>query len=128
MKKIVVDANAILRFFLNDIPKQKIAFEKLLYQAKDSKILLIIPQIIIFELQFILDKYYHFSKADVINRLKVLVSTDYLEIESRKQLITALTIYSSSAIDFVDCFLAAVAQSREADIFTFDQRLKKLIK
>lgn len=128
MKKIVVDTNPILRFFLNDIPKQKASFEDLLYQAKEHKILIIIPQIIIFELNFILDKYYHFSKLDIIDRLKVLVSTEYLEVESREDFIYALTLYSANSIDFVDCFLVAKAQNLNADLFTFDQKLKKLKK
>ena len=127
MKQLVVDTNAFLRFLLDDIPEQKNAFEKLLKQAKKSEIVIYVPQIIIFELHFILDKYYHFTKEEIIDKLKPIVSVSYLQVEKKEVFLSALTMYTGNTnVSFVDCFLVAQAKQLEADLFTFDEKLQKL--
>lgn len=126
MKPIIADANAFLRFILNDNPDQKKVFNKLLQQAKQDKITLIVPHIVIFEMDFILEKYYEFSKEAVIERLQPLVSTKYLQVDDREVFMSALKIYSSVNISFVDCFLLAKATLEEAKLFTFDKKLENL--
>ncbi len=126
MKKIVVDTNFFLRFILDDLPEQKKISEKFLKQAKANQVKLFVAQIVIFEIDFILEKYYHISKSDVIEKLKALVSTQFLEIESKEIFLSALTLYSSENVSFVDCFLLAKAKIEGRELFTFDQKLQKL--
>ena len=126
MKQIVVDTNAFLRFLLNDIPEQKRTFEKLLQEAADSRVRLVVAQIVIFEIDFILEKYYQFEKDVVIDKLKTLVSVHYLDIESREIFVGALMLYEVEDISFVDCFLAVKAKSEGKELFTFDKKLRKL--
>jgi predicted nucleic-acid-binding protein len=126
MKRIVVDTNAWLRFFLNDIPEQKNSVVTLLRQAKESEIILLVPQIVIFELHFILDTYYHHSKSEIISVLKPLVSSEYIELESKEAFVATFSFYSSaSSLSFVDCFLLAKSQLENAELFTFNKQLKK---
>lgn len=127
MKEVIIDTNVILRFFLNDIPEQKIIVEALLQKAKNKTIFITIPQIVIFELDFILEKYYEFHKEEVIDKLKTLVSTDYLRVESKELFIITLTLYSRENLSLVDCFLISQAKERNMEIFTFDKKLKNLI-
>jgi predicted nucleic-acid-binding protein len=123
---IVIDTNAFLRFLLNDVPQQKKEVDQLLKQARNDKIQLIVPQIVIFELNFILDKYYNFPKEEVIDKLTALVSASYLQVESNEVFLEALAIYKSTQISLPDCFLAAKAYIESTDLFTFDQQLKKM--
>lgn len=126
MKKIIVDANAFLRFLLNDIPEQKTAFEKLLIQAKKSEIILLVSQITIFEIAFILEKYYEGDKKDRIEKLKSIISTSYLAIDDREIFLSALNIYAEENISIVDSFLISRAKIEKANFFTFDKKLKNL--
>ncbi len=126
MSKIIIDINVFLRFLLNDIPAQRDTFEKLLQKAKKSELTLIVPQIIIFEILFILEKYYHVDKLEIIEKLKAIVSSKYLQIEEREVLLSALGTFSHENISFVDCFLLAKAKKERAELITFDQKLKKL--
>lgn len=126
MKILFVDANAFLRFLLNDIPKQKKEFEKLLNQAKRSKIKLIIPQIVIFEINFILEKYYGFKKEEIIDKLQVIVETPYLQISDAGIFRDSLKLYSKSNLSLVDCFIYCSARDSRAELFTFDKNLQKL--
>lgn len=126
MKTLVVDTNVVLRFFLNDVPHQKQEVDDLLGKAKSGSIRLIIMQINIFELHFALSKYYQFDKSSVIDVLKSLIATDYIEIESREAFGLALELYNSYNIEFVDSFLLASLQMQNAELFTFDKKLKKV--
>lgn len=126
MKRIIADTNAFLRVFLDDIPSQKKTFEKVLQKAKEKQIHLLVPQIVIFEIEFVLRKIYRVPKEKIIENLQTLVPISYIDIESREIFITALDHYSKENISFVDCFLLAKAESEKAEIFTFDKKLKEL--
>ncbi|NTU46093.1 type II toxin-antitoxin system VapC family toxin [Candidatus Roizmanbacteria bacterium] len=123
MKKIIIDTNVILRFLLNDVPEQKIICETLFKKAKNSECIIIIPQIVIFELHFILDKYYHINKEKIVETIKSLISTPYIEVESREVFLSTLTLYETASTSFVDCFLLNNAETQEAELFTFDKKL-----
>jgi len=125
IKKIVVDTNAILRFILNDVSSQAKQTEGILLKAKDKKIEIVAPQIVVFELQFALEKYYRFGKDVVIEKLKSIVSTSYIEIQDRRTFLSALNLYESTNLSFVDCFLKAFSHDIQSDLFTFDKKLTR---
>ena len=124
MKLVIVDTNVLLRFLLNDIPSQKKACEQLLKKAKNNEIELHVIQAVIFEIDFILRKYYLYEKGVIIQQLKSLVSARYIDIESRDIFGKALSIYEKRNISFVDSFLLSKAEIEKAEIFTFDKKLK----
>lgn len=126
MKSLLLDTNIFLRFILNDVPNQQKIAEKLLKQAKDRQLNLRVPQIIIFEIEFILNKYYFFSKNDIFGKLKSIIDASYLDIQDRDIFKTALSFYEDKNISLVDCFLRANADINGIEIFTFDQKLAKL--
>lgn len=128
MKQVIVDTNALLRFLLNDIPQQKKEVEKLLWQAKQNKRTIRILPIVIFEIDFTLRKYYQFGKEKLIDKLESIVGTDYMQVEQKEVFLEALKLYRVTNISFVDCFLLLQAESRGAELFTFDKKLIKLSK
>lgn len=125
MKSLLLDANVFLRFLLNDIPSQQKISADLLQLAKSKKINLIIPQIIIFEIEFILSKYYLFPKKEIIERLQIIVSMPYLDIQDKEIFQKALTLYKDRNLSLTDCFLKAKSEVEAVDIFTFDRKLSK---
>lgn len=126
MESLILDTNSLLRFLLNDIPSQAQQTTELLSKAKAKKVKVYIPQIIIFEIFFALDKYYKFLKTEVVDKIAALLSTKYLEIEDRLIFQDALELYKDKKIDFVDCFLICKAKDAGYSLFTFDIQLKKL--
>lgn len=127
MKSLVLDANVLLRFLLNDIQDQAQEAAELLLKAKSKKLKIYVPQIVIFEIFFALDKYYKFPKAEVTDKIKTLLITSYLEIEDRVIFQQALEFFKSKNIDFVDCFLICKTKENNFTLFTFDKDLSKLI-
>lgn len=126
MNLVVADTNVFLRFLLDDIPQQVKKFEKILKQAKKSEIILIIPQIIIFELNFTLSKYYLLPKQDIIKKLQLIIRTPYFKIQDIEIFREAIQLYSKSDLSLADCFIYYYSEAWKADLFTFDKDLAKL--
>lgn len=127
MKAVILDTNGFLRLLLNDIPEQADKVERLIKKAKEEKITILVPQIILFEIHFILQKYYLFETEDIVEKLKSLVAAPYFQIESKDIFSKALLVYERNNISFVDSFLLAKAQLENAELFTFDKDLMELI-
>jgi len=128
VKTFIVDTNVLLRFLLKDVPNQVTEAREKFQQAKEGKIELIIPQVVIFEIVFHLSKLYKFDKNKVIEGLKVILNTQYLKIQDRKIFKVTVQIFQKNNLSFVDCFLAAYSTEDEGEVFTFDQGLNKLLK
>ena len=126
MKLVVADTNAFLRFLLNDIPDQVKRFEKILKQAQKSEITIIVPQIVIFELNFTLSKYYLFPKQIVTEKLQSIIKTPYFKIQDVEIFREALELYSKSDLSLADCFVYYYSAAWKANLFTFDRKLSKL--
>jgi len=124
MRTIIIDTNSILRFLLDDIPEQNAEVQKLFQQAKKTNLEIIVSEIVIFEIHFILEKYYLFRKEEIIEKLGIIVSSNYLNIESREIFTSALKLYRENNISLVDCFLLVKAEIEEAELFTFDDKMK----
>lgn len=125
MKSVIIDTNTFLRLLLNNIPKQADQVERLIRQAIKTQVKIIVPQIVLFEIDFILIKYYTFEKQEVIEKLKSLLSAPYFVIESREVFQQALILYKDNNMSFVDCFILAKVKIEDIELFTFDKKLQK---
>lgn len=128
MKKLIIDTNILLRFLLKDIPHQAEEARKVFKQAEKDKVKLIIPQIVIFEIVFQLIKVYKFEKNKVIDAIKVILNTDYFEVQDNEVFQESLKKFKLANISFADCFLASYSEKQKCEVFTFDKKLKKLSK
>lgn len=126
MVRLVVDANAFLRILLNDIPSQADQFQEILEDAKKKSKEIIIPQIIIFEIVFALEKFYHFPKQKIVDGINSILAMGYAKIQNREIFKNAIKLYSRKNLSLTDCFLIYFASDQEADLFTFDKGLKRI--
>lgn len=128
MDQIVVDTNVLLRFLLRDIEGQYQIAKNLFLKSKAKKVKLIVPQIVIFEILFNLQKYYNLDRNFIVEKVKNLLVADFLEIQDKDIFKSAVSLFENYNLDFVDCFLIAKAQILEAKIISFDNKLNKLSK
>lgn len=127
MVEIIIDTNAILRFILKDVSTQHIEIYELIKKAKNKKLRIIIPEIVVFETYFTLKSYYEYEKEALLKVLESLLSSDYLKVENKKIFMEAIKIYKTSNLEFVDCFLVSNSKALDMDLFTFDRNLKKYL-
>ena len=124
MTRTIADTNAFLRLLTNDIPSQKKAVEQLLRKAKNKEVLIFVPQAIIFEIDYVLRKYYHVPKGKIVEKLQIIITMPFLEIENRQAFNLSLDYYTKENISFVDCFILARSKLENFELFTFDKKLK----
>jgi predicted nucleic acid-binding protein len=127
MGRYVIDTNALLRLFLNDIPEQKEQIENLIKKAKNQEVILYVPQIVLFELSFVLDKYYNIERMEIVKLLQAMSSSDYLKVEDADIFIESLSLFDSiPTLSLRECFLVTFAKDKDANVFTLDKKMKKV--
>lgn len=126
MKTILVDANVVIRFLLNDhetfSPKAKSIFLK----AQEGKIKIYLDEVIVAEVIWTLSSFYKIGKTDLVDRMKKIISQDWIVNPRKTALIKAIDLYDSSNLDYIDCWVFAVGKSRGIILETFDKNLNKL--
>jgi predicted nucleic-acid-binding protein len=122
MSKTILDANAILRFILQDNLEQADSTEKILLLNEAS-----IPLEVVAEVVFVLQKVYNVKRSLIAKKLKNLASIREDLIFEKNIVLYAADVYSSTSLDFVDCLLTGYFKIKNYSIFTFDKSLKKKI-
>lgn len=126
--KIILDTNGFIRVLLNDLPSQVEQVEQLFIKAKNKIITILVPQIIIFEIEFTLNKFYGLTKEDVTLKLDSILNTPYFKIQDKEIFTNCLKIFKENNLSFVDCFLMAKAKQENSEIFSFDNNLTNAFK
>lgn len=124
MSGLIADTNIFLRLILNDIPEQADEVERLLKKAKKDNVKILVPQIIIFEIEYALSKYYKFLKVEIIDKLEAILVAPYFSIQDGNIFKKSLKDYREKNLSLVDCFLMAKSEIEEVQIFTFDKNFK----
>jgi len=118
---ILLDANYILRFLLNDNDEMYEISKDII---KNNQC--IISNEVLAEVVFVLQKVYQVSKGDITKVLTNFLQFDSIFNNEKNLIIEALKIYNEKNLDFVDCILCA--KSKSFTIKTFDKKLNKCIK
>lgn len=117
---VMLDANMILRYVLNDNEKMADIAENCITQNHVLVTLEVIAEVV-----YVLGKVYSMERqniADVVRRF-----ADLVECQEGKVLYLALDTYATHNLDFVDCLLYAYHKTYDVEIATFDKKLLKLL-
>lgn len=123
-KNPLLDTNIIIRFLTNDSPHHAEKIEKLFAQSPTSS--LEIPDVVIFEIVYVLLSFYQLSKEEVIEKIYLLINFE--KIKTNKKLIKkTLEIFKKYPISFIDAYLCALVILKKHPFFySFDKKLKKV--
>lgn len=125
MKQYLIDTNYILRYLLNDNPKQADIVEIYLLKAKNNQLSITLPLFAFIECVFILIKLYKFEKKKVVEKLMNFAKLPYLEIEKRELIIEALSLFNKTTLGFVDIVFFLEAKMNGKQLLTFDNKLAR---
>ena len=115
----ILDANAVLRFLLQDNEEQ---FQqvKIVIQRKNCYVTLEI----LAEVCYVLEDLYQVTRKDIISNFRKL-NNDVI-ILNADVLLRGLDIFDKTPkLDFVDCLLYGYKFEKDINIITFDQKLRK---
>jgi len=87
-----------------------------------------VPVEVLCEVIYVLTGYYKIDRQSVSIELKHFFEQTQCILSHREAVLQALEYFGKSAFDFVDCVLAGYAEIEKDEIYTFDDKLQKLIK
>lgn len=117
---VILDANVILRYLLNDNEEMASEAEKVI---KSHTALVTIE--VVAEVIYVLKRVYSVDREEI--KESVLGFLFEVQVEEREVLAFGIETYAEQNLDFVDCILYAYKCVKKYDILTFDKKLKKLL-
>lgn len=123
MTKVFVDTNVFLRFLTNDDPVKAKRAEMLFRQAIQGKIQLITSLLVIAEIVWTLESFYHLTKTDIASKVEIILNTPNLLCPEAEIIVMALDLYVQGNMDFIDAFHAYDLQAQGlSQIATYDHK------
>jgi len=119
---LLIDANAILRYILNDNTDMAIKVRKLLENSKVA-----IRYEVLAEVIYVLNKVYSMPRDEIVRCIQIFLRLTNVETESEEALSLALKTYAAANMDFVDCVLYGFKAAYGYDVFTFDKKLNSMM-
>lgn len=119
MNDCILDANAVLRFLLQDNEEQ---FQqvKAIIQSKSCYVTLEV----LAEVCYVLEGLYQVTREDIISTFRKL--NNDVNILNADVLLRGLDIFDKTPkLDFVDCLLYGYNLEKGISVVTFDQKLRK---
>lgn len=104
---VFVDTNLFLRYLTNDIPEQANAIEALLRRAAAGEVLLVTNSLVMAELVWTLESYYHLPPQSIQDKVLAILNTPGLEVGEGDLVLQAVLWYAEKNVDFVDAYNAA---------------------
>lgn len=113
--QVILDTSSLIRFFTNDMPEKALKVKELLENEK----IIIIPDVVFPELEYVLVDQYHISRIGLIKILQFISSRKNIKVS--KQVKKAIQIFEKSNLDMADCIIAS--SSFKASLASFDKDL-----
>ena len=123
MKQTIIDANYILRWFLNDVPEQAQKAEKLIKSGRPGQI--IVDRVTIAEITYVL-RAQGYDHQQIFTLFQELYYYPSMIVPTESDW-RSLELFNQTTLDFEDCLLLARHQIERVHMATFDKGLQKLL-
>ncbi len=122
-ERFFADTNLFLRYLTNDIPEQADAAEGLFRRAAAGEITLVLNSMVIAEIVWVLESFYHLPRPEVEDKVLKILATPGLEIPDRDLIARAILWYAERNVDFIDAYNAAWMEAHHiTTVCTFNQK------
>lgn len=122
MNATFVDTNIFIRYLTKDDPTKYDRCRELFKRALEGKLILASSGMVIAELIWTLLSYYKVSKADVIEKVSIIVATESLHIPDKDIIADALVLYGRKNIDYIDAYNAVFMKYHGyREIYSYDR-------
>jgi predicted nucleic acid-binding protein len=125
MKELLLDANVLVRFLVQDDPKQGVAATALFEKAERREVLLHLDGLAVAEVVYVLIGRHGQQRSDVVNVLLAVIQNVGVETAEREIVIDALQRFGAMNVDFPDAWLAARAARTGRPVASFDRDFDK---
>jgi predicted nucleic acid-binding protein len=105
--KIFVDTNIFIRYLTKDDSSKYAKCREIFRKTIEGEIEVVTSALVIAELIWTLLSYYKVPKADVIEKVSIIIATENLFIPDKDIIADALVLYARKNIDYIDAYNAA---------------------
>src|SRR5271166_2902783 len=109
MKEYLLDANVLVRFLVQDDPKQSAAATALFEKAERGEVTLHLDALAVAETVYVLIGRYGRGRAEVVNVLLAIIQNAGVETAEEDTVTDALHRFGAMNVDFSDAWLAGRA-------------------
>jgi predicted nucleic acid-binding protein len=122
METKFVDTNIFLRYLTKDDPSKYEKCKEIFKKAMKGEIAITTSGMVIAELVWTLLSYYKVPKAEVVEKVTVIVGTKSLSIPDKQIVADALVLFARKNIDFIDAYNAVFMRYHGLrEIYSYDQ-------
>jgi predicted nucleic acid-binding protein len=122
METKFVDTNIFLRYLTKDDPSRYEKCKEMFKKAMKGEIAITTSGMVIAELVWTLLSYYKVPKAEVVEKVTVIVGTKNLSIPDKHIVADALVLYARKDIDFIDAYNAIFMRYHGLrEIYSYDE-------
>lgn len=123
---IAFDTNVLLRLLLNDEPRRARQAQALLDRVVSRSDQVLLPDIVLCELEWVLGAVYGVSKSEIARTLRHLLDTQCFAFLNRGAVAGALRDYEAGKGEFSDYLIgASAARAGASTTYTFDRALRR---
>ena len=119
MKELLLDANVLVRFLVQDEPRQSAAATALFEKAERHEVVLHLDGLTVAETVYVLIGRYGQRRNDVVNVLLAIIQNAGVETAQREIVTDALQRFGAMNVDFADAWLAARAAQHGRQVASF---------
>ena len=122
MENKFVDTNVFLRYLTKDDSSKYERCRELFKRVLEGETAISTSGMVIAELIWTLLSYYRVPKAEVIEKVSVILGTENLFVPDKDVLADALVLYARRNIDFIDAYNAVFMKYQGLrEIYSYDE-------
>src|SRR5271155_5608999 len=125
MKELLLDANVLVRFLVQDDPRQGPAATDLFEKAERREVTLHLDGLAVAEVVYVLVGRYGRGRAEVANTLLAVIQNAGVETNEEDIVADALRRFGGLNVDFADAWLAARSAQSNRAVVSFDRDFDK---
>lgn len=120
MKTVVIDTNIILRYLLGE--KESKSIEKV-FKGKDQ---LVIPDIVVAEVVWTLDRYYKWKRSKIVEFFVSMLASGNMEF-NQTLIFSTFETYLKSNVKYADAYIyQLMSQKKLKHIYSYDREFDRL--
>lgn len=122
MKSYLLDTNMLVRYLTGAPEKQAEKVRQLIVNNQEGDLRVVVIPLVVAECVFVLTgSVYRLNRKRVSDVLISFLQSPSLNVESRNALLKAFENFRDTNVDFVDAYLAALAETDSIGVASFDK-------
>jgi predicted nucleic acid-binding protein len=129
VRRVVIDANVLVSFFIDRNEAQRTAAKALLLKAEEGELEAIVPQFVVFEMNYVFQTMYGAAGERLATLIRDVITFPGVRVTDDCPWKRVLEVWPDPLPSLADAAILAIAATNRYDaVATFDKKLAKRVK